>query len=113
MTELIKIIMKKVSTGDFVFYSAMGVLTLWLILKIIGVIKTPLWLEYGVPLGSLILGGVMFYHTLTDSIRSLAISVATLATRVDHVEQYFKDLKEDMKLVKDELTGIRKDVRSV
>ena len=39
---------------DYLFYFFLSILTLWLILKVVGIIQTPLWLEYGVSIGSAI-----------------------------------------------------------
>ena len=67
------------------FYASLAVLTAWLILKVIGVIQTPAWLEYGVPAASLILSIVAFYQKILDSINKIAVGLATLTTRVGHL----------------------------
>jgi hypothetical protein len=48
MNEIV-IPQQKVSIWQILFYFSMFILTVWLILKVTGVIQTPLWLEYGIP----------------------------------------------------------------
>ena len=85
---------EKMSVWRLLFYLSMGVFTFWLILKVTGVIHTPVWLEYGVPLGSLVIAAFTFSQELFKSIRTigvdvtfLKVDVAVLKTRTDTIER--------------------------
>ena len=64
------------------FYASLGVLLLWLILKSVGVIHTPFWLEYGIPIASVIFGALSVYKSILDSVHTIALNLATLTERV-------------------------------
>ncbi len=91
----------KVSFSTVLFYLSMGTVIVWLILKVTGVINTPVWLEYGVPLGGFITAFLTFYRDIFKEIRavgsdittlridvgSLKTDVSTLKNRTDHIER--------------------------
>lgn len=81
-----------ISIWQVLFYLSMLVLTAWLILKVTGVIQTPLWLEYGVPVASLIIGVFAFYHNLIENINKLAVTIAMLSTKFDYLNIDIKEL---------------------
>ena len=57
-------------------------------------------LEYGVPVASLIFGIMGVYKDLLDNIKTLAVGLATLNTRFDHLDKDVEILKADVKLLK-------------
>ena len=83
------------SPWQLLFYFSMSVLTVWLILKIIGIIQTPAWLEYGVPIGSLILGLFGLYRDLLKSINGIAVGLAVVSTKIDHIDNDVESLKKE------------------
>lgn len=93
----------KILFWQVVFYSSLSVLALWLILKSIGVIHTPFWLEYGVPVASTIFTFLGLYHNIIDNIKQLAIAVA-------HIEKDVDFLKKDSELVKIDINSLKTDV---
>ncbi len=58
----------KKSIWDYLFYSSLIVLTIWLFLKVVGIIHIPVWLEYGVPIGTLIVSFFTVYQGLVDKL---------------------------------------------
>ena len=92
------------------FYVSMGTLTLWLILKVTGVINTPVWLEFGVPVASLVLGLLSFYRDLMKNMAGLAVGLATLATRFEHLDKKVEHLGGDMSSVKTSIGQLDKKV---
>jgi len=66
------------------FYLSWTVLAIWLILKLTGVIKTPFWLEYGVPIGSLIIGIFGLYRDVLENVQKLSIGLTALSTDFKH-----------------------------
>ncbi len=102
--------MKKISFWQLLFYFSWAVLTFWLILKITGVIKTPLWLEYGVPLGGLILGIFGLYQNILESIGKLTVQMTALTMKVDHLDKDAEILKKDIGLLKDNVSILRKEL---
>lgn len=85
---------------DYLFYASMAILTLWLILKSAGIIKTPFWLEYGVPIGTLILGFLTFYQSLNDKILTLSVSDARLEERLARLDDKFVHIDRDVESLK-------------
>jgi hypothetical protein len=100
----------KKSVWDYLFYFSMLVVTFWLILKIAGVIKTPFWLEYGVPIGSFIVGLLTFFQSLNrkfDDVNkrfeeTLSI-VGNILSNVARVESKLLHIGRDLERVKDAL----------
>ena len=90
--------MRKLNFLDYVVYLSLLVLTVWLILKITGYIQTPLWLEYGVPVSSIILTLFGVYTNLIKSIGNLTMNLATLNIKFGHMDS--KVNKMDNKLDK-------------
>lgn len=89
-----------------VFYFSIAVLTIWLILKMAGVIQTPFWLQYGIPIASVIVGSCALYQNMFSSIRDLAVGQAILTTKVTHLEKKVDHL-DDMVKVKGDLVMVK------
>ena len=81
---------------DYLFYASMAVVLIWLVLKMTGVIQTPIWLEYGVPIGSFVVGFMMLFQSLNDKMTSLSINDARIETRLEHMDQDVEILKTDV-----------------
>lgn len=77
---------QKVSIWQVLFYLSTAVLTLWLILKVTGVINTPEWLGFGVPIASVIIGVFALYHNLIEKMNQLGINMLTLNSKFDHLD---------------------------
>ena len=84
---------RELNIWDYLFYFSLLVLTLWLMLKSLGIIQTPFWLEYGVPMLSLIITLLTFYQNILDKISKLSVSLAMLNTKSDHLEKDVEFLK--------------------
>ena len=69
------------------FYAGLGTLTLWVLLKVTGVINTPVWLEFGVPVISLVIALFALYHDLLISISNIAVSVAKIGVKMEVIEK--------------------------
>lgn len=88
-----EILSRKARFWQIVFYLSLSVLTIWLILKVTGYIQTPLWLEYGIPIASLIIGVLALHHNIYTALKDLAVGqvammgkINNLGEKVDHVE---------------------------
>lgn len=95
----------------YTFYGSLIVLTIWLILKSLGVFNTPFWLEYGVPIASIIVGFLAMYQNLLQTMAKITANLAVLTTRfdymdakVDRIDLKVNHLDKDMHLVKNELS---------
>lgn len=86
----------KKSVWDYLFYASIGVLTIWLILKVTGIINTPVWLEYGVPLGAFIVSFLTFHQGFMDKIFLLTTSIARLESNDAKLEVNFARLEEHL-----------------
>lgn len=84
------------SVWDYLFYASMAVLALWLILKVAGVINTPVWLEYGVPIGSAVLGLVTLFQSFNDKFISIFSQLSRMNARLDHHEKDLEILKKGL-----------------
>lgn len=86
------------SIWDYLFYASMAVLMLWLILKVTGIINTPVWLEYGVPIGSAILGLVTLFQSFNDKFISIFSQLAQMNARLDHHDKDLELLKKGLRI---------------
>lgn len=85
--ELPLFIPQNISIWDIIFFMSMGVLTLWLILKLTGVIQTPLWLEVGIPVATMIIGFCSLYTNLLEKVNHIAVDTAETRMRMNHFEK--------------------------
>lgn len=85
---------QKISFWQVLFYLSLAVVTLWLILKLSGIIQTPVWLEFGVPIAGLIVGIFSLYHDIISAIQRLGDRISPLETRLSSVEKDINFLKK-------------------
>jgi hypothetical protein len=88
----------------------MAVLGLWLVLKSVGIIKTPFWLEYGVPIGTFALGLITFYQSLIDKVLRLSVNDARMDSRLEHLEHDVDIMKTDVGTLKTDVRLLKTDV---
>ncbi len=97
-----------------VFYVSWGTVALWVLLKSVGVIKTPFWLEFGVPAAGVIIGIFSLFTNLTDKMTKLAVDFATLSTKFEHfdkdVNQRFSTVTRQIEHLDDDLEFLKKRV---
>lgn len=103
-------IKQKISIWQILFYFSMSIVLLWLILKLTGIIQTPVWLEFGVPIAGLFAGIFTMYHNLMRAITKVGITVATLAVKVDHLERDMNVVKQDTSLLKKDMDIVKKKI---
>jgi hypothetical protein len=84
---------EKVSPWQIVFYVSLSVLSLWLILKVTGIIQTPTWLEYGVPIASLIFAIPAHHQHIIETL-------ARVGAKVEHLDKDVEFVKADVALLK-------------
>ncbi|MBI2109942.1 hypothetical protein HYT58_02090 [Candidatus Woesearchaeota archaeon] len=85
------------------FYFSLLVIMIWLILKVTGVIQTPAWIEYGIPITGATLGLLSLYQNVTNTIKDLSIGLATISTKFDHLDK-------DVEILKTKVNGVEKDL---
>ncbi len=105
----IRIGSKEISVWQLMFYVSWTVLSIWLILKVAGVIKTLIWLEYGVPVASLIIGIFGLYHNLMDNIKKLSVGFATLNMKFEHLDNDVEGIRSDMSVLKQHVSELKQD----
>lgn len=91
---------RKLNVWDYVVYISLLVLTIWVLLKITGIIQTPLWLEYGVPILCLIFTAFGFYQNLLNNINEISINLAILNTKFSHLDKDVEIMKRDLSFLK-------------
>lgn len=94
------------SIWDYLFYFFLSILTLWLILKVIGVIQTPIWLEYGVSIGSAIGAIAAFFQGINKKFDKVD-------NRFDRVLLEMKDLHANGARMESKLLHIDRDLERV
>lgn len=78
---------KRISPWQVLFYVSWSVVALWLILKLTGIINTPVWLEYGVPIAGLLLGALAHYQHIIETLAKLVVKVEHLDKDVEMLKQ--------------------------
>ena len=83
-----------------VYYFGIGTTILWMILKLTGVINTPLWANVVPSLGGIVIGLVGLHRQYTKEIRSLHVLTHVTATRCDYITTDIKEIKSDIKAMR-------------
>lgn len=83
----------KKSVCDYLFYTSLIIMSIWLFLKVVGIINTPVWLEYRIPIGMFIFGFFTFYQSLIDKIFILSLNDAKLEEHILHIDKDIEFLK--------------------
>lgn len=68
-----------------IFWTSLALIFLWYILKSIGVIQTPLWIEM-LPVAIAIFGAGAFFKQITTDIKNLKLDVSILKDKTNHLE---------------------------
>ncbi|MBI4980845.1 hypothetical protein HZC30_04795 [Candidatus Woesearchaeota archaeon] len=85
---------KKFSAWDYIAWGILVFIVLWLILKVVGVINTPLWLEYSPLFGAVYLAGWAM-------------------SKLDRVTDDIKEVKDEIKSSKDEILFVKTEVENI
>ena len=102
--------MNKERFWELSFYFSLLVIMIWLILKIVGVIKTPVWIEYGIPITGAVYGVLAIYRNVIEKLTTLTIKVDHLDKDVEIIKVDANTLKLDVNTLKTKTTNIEKDV---
>ena len=81
---------QKIKLYDTIIWGGLIYITIWLILKMAGVIQTPLWIEYSPALIGIVSFGVLLVK--------LSLCFGKFLERVNRFEQDFQDLKKAERL---------------
>jgi len=84
---------QRISPWQVLFYVSWSVLALWLILKVTGIIHTPVWLEYGVPIASLLVGILGIYQNVLEQLKNVTVELARVVAKVEHIDRDVETLK--------------------
>ncbi len=95
------------------FYVSWSILGIWILLKIAGIIKTPLWLEFGLPATSAFIAILGLYQNMLEQITKVSIGLAALAARFDHVHENVKVLNTKTDALGSKMDHIDRDVESL
>ena len=98
--------MQKRPVWDYLFYLSILVLIIWLILKVAGLINSPVWLEYGIPMGSFILALVMFFQSIAEKMGDLRLGDARLEGKFSRLDSKLSHIDKDFERVKADLTEV-------
>ncbi len=79
---------------DYLFYMSLLILTIWLVLKVTGVIQTPLWLEYGVPIGSAIFTAATLFQSINDKLAKVQASISGMQMQLRHHDRDLERIKD-------------------
>lgn len=100
---------KKMSFWDILAWIVLGLITLWLILKVMGIINTPLWLEYAPLFGAVYLAGraMNILHRTAQDLQETKHEVRSLEKYVGRMEM---ELKQDIQKLDFEIGIIKSRV---
>lgn len=84
--------MNKIKIYDIVFWVSMLVIAIWIILKMFGVINSPVWIEM-IPYLGIIFAAGSFYQ----SVNSMKSDVSDLKSRTNSIEREMIEVKTDLK----------------
>ncbi|MBI2671541.1 hypothetical protein HYX16_01265 [Candidatus Woesearchaeota archaeon] len=96
--------MGKLKITKYLFYLGLLIIAVWALLKITGIVQTPLWFEIGLPTAGFIITMLSFYQDLYRSmnkiyqdlskdINKIAINVSILNTKFEHLDKDVEFLK--------------------
>ena len=84
----------------YTFYGSLIVLSIWTVLKVIGVIQTPAIVEFGIPAAGLIVGVLALYKGLLMMFHKMdvrfSVFEAKMGIRVGNVENKMENLDAKM-----------------
>jgi hypothetical protein len=108
--------MRKLNVYDYLFYFGLSIIAIWALLKITGIVQTPLWFEIGLPVGGFIITiGAFFqnfyknisnmyndlsknmnnlYNGLSKDVNKIAINVSILNIKFEHLEKDMDFIKK-------------------
>ncbi len=78
-----------------IIWTGLALILLWYILKSVGVISTPLWIEL-LPVGIAVFTAGVFVQQIRTDIRDLRTDVKGLKIRVGHLEKDMHYVKAQM-----------------
>ena len=84
---------QKIKLYDTIIWGGLIYITIWLILKMAGVIQTPLWIEYSPALIGIISFGILLVK-LGLYLGSFGTKLEYVLKRLDVMERDIKDLKK-------------------
>lgn len=82
------------------FYISLLIILIWLILKLIGIINTPAFLEYGVPILSAMYALFALYRDLLDRINRISNGLTKVFIAVEHLETKVGYVENELNLLK-------------
>ncbi len=90
--------MNKIKIYDIIFWTSLLVIAIWIVLKMFGVINSPVWIEM-VPYLGLIFAAGSFYQ----SVRSMKLDISDFKLRMSGVELKTHNIEKELVEVKIEL----------
>lgn len=108
---------REISFWYVLFHLSLLVVFIWVILKSVGIIQTPDWIKYGIPVGGVIFSFFAFYHsiigvvfTIKDELSSVKIDVAKITVKLDHHDKDLEFIKTKLYHHDKDLEFINKDL---
>lgn len=93
---------------DYLAWMCLAGIALWLILKVLGVINTPIWLEYSPLFGAVYLAG--WAMSRLDILKE---DVSILKTDVKILKEDVGILKNDVGALKNETKTVQFDIKNI
>ena len=105
--------MDKTKIYDGLFWSALLVIAIWIFLKIIGVIHSPVWIEMIPYAGSIFAAGI-FYQSVRSmrfDLSDLALKTRSIEERTNSLDKCMVEVKTDLKHVDSDLHYLKKKIK--
>lgn len=78
------------------FYLSLLIIILWLILKLTGLINTPPFIEYGIPIFSATYAFFALYRDFLDRINRIGNGLTRAFMKIEHLENEVGSIKEEV-----------------
>jgi hypothetical protein len=86
--------MNKIKIYDIIFWASMLVIAIWIVLKMFGVINSPVWIEM-IPYLSIIFAAGSFYQ----SVNSMKLDILDLKSRTNGIEREMIEVKTRVEFI--------------
>ncbi|MEM4263746.1 MAG: hypothetical protein QW666_02515 [Candidatus Woesearchaeota archaeon] len=97
--------MNETKIYDIIFWTSLGIVAIWVFLKMIGVIHSPVWIQM-VPYAGAIFAAGVFYQF----VKSMKRDVYDLKSRMNIIESRTNSIERDVTEIRTDLKHIDSDL---
>ena len=87
---------------DWIFWTSLGIIAVWIVLKAVGIINTPTWQEL-LPFAGAIFAAGAFYQ----KIRGMDIDIKGIKGKIGHMDRDIGHLRIDVEVLKSDMGTVK------